>query len=61
MAYMTFELLREAGEEMLSMVDQHLYVIKLQGYEGCGLGFSNNGNVPMHEIATNSKRHTSNL
>jgi len=46
---MTFELLREAREEALGMVDQHLYVIKPQGYDGCGLGFSNNGNVPMHE------------
>jgi len=36
------------------------YVIKPQGglnHDVCGLGFSNYGNVPMHQIAIDPKQH----
>ena len=46
--YVTFEPPGEAGEGLVQ-----LYVIKPQGgldHDVCGLGFSNNGNVPTHVI-----------
>jgi len=61
-AYVTFEPPGEAGEGLV--YNYIFYVIKPHGgldHDICGLGFSNYGNVPLHQIAIDSKRHKTTL